>query len=104
MCAVQKRAQSVRVVVDTRILSPRHIAQLKKWIAGGDADVTWTLLYRATRDGKDVADLHRLCDGKTSIVIVAKAFGEDTPQIAGGFTAAEFGSLNTADQRAFLFR
>jgi hypothetical protein len=49
-------------------------------------DVKTDLQYRASRDGWDVTDYHRICDGKGPTVSLFKI--KDNNQCVGGFTKA----------------
>jgi len=62
-----------------------------------------SLLWRASRDGFDVAAFHRLCGGKANTVTVIK---NTNGFIFGGFTSIPWSSSEgryKADRTAFLF-
>ena len=56
-----------------------YIKQLQEWL--GDK-CKWNLRYRASRDGWDAQDFHRLCDNKGPTVVLIKV----NNYIFGGYT------------------
>jgi len=47
--------------------------------------LTWTLLYRGSRDGFSADDFHRCCDGKGPTVVIVRPRGVD--RVIGGFNS-----------------
>jgi len=69
----------------------------------GFENKSFSLLWRGSRDGFDVAAFHRLCDGKANTVTVIK---NTNGFIFGGFTSVAWSSSNDghkSDSTAFLF-
>lgn len=77
---------------------------LKEWISP-KKNVSFQLLYRATRDGDTKKDFHRMCDNKSPTIFIFK-----TPNkfIFGGYTTVISNVTNTKeelikDEKAFVF-
>jgi len=86
--------------MDSAIVS---IAQEISFLAlTGFENKTFSLLWRGSRDGFDVAAFHRLCDGQANTVTVIK---NTNGFIFGGFTSIPWSSTGgyKADSTAFLF-
>jgi len=69
----------------------------------GFENKSFSLLWRGSRDGFDVAAFHRLCDGQGNTVTVIK---NNNGYIFGGFTLLSWNSIGgvyQADNSAFLF-
>jgi hypothetical protein len=69
----------------------------------GFENKSFSLLWRGSRDGFDVAAFHRLCDGKANTVTVIK---NTNGFIFGGFTSLPWnssGGVYHGDNSAFLF-
>jgi hypothetical protein len=62
-----------------------------------------TLIYRATRDGWNQADFHRLCDGNGPSLVLLKV--KSNARVCGGYTSVGFGSECgwKSDNQALLF-
>ena len=62
----------------------------------------WELLYRATRDGFDAKDFHRICDHKRNTLTVIKSTHGN---IFGGYNDEAWDSTNRYydDSNAFLY-
>ena len=58
-----------------------HVDTIGKWIGG--AEFAPKLLYRASRDGWDVKDFHRLCDGKGATLVAVRS---TDGYVFGGYT------------------
>ena len=63
---------------------------------------SYTLLYRATRDGFQASSFHSKCDGKANTITIIKTTQD---YVFGGFTAAAWDMTYTykTDSTAFLF-
>lgn len=74
--------------------------QMTKWIAGRKS---YTLLYKASRDGCAATAFHNTCDNKGPTVTIL--YNNDN-FIYGGYTSAIWKSAGNyqADPKAFLFR
>jgi len=86
--------------MDSAIVS---VAQEISFLAlTGFENKTFSLLWRGSRDGFDVAAFHRLCDGQANTVTVIK---NTNGFIFGGFTSIPWSSTGgyKADNTAFLF-
>ncbi|MBX9641612.1 MAG: TLD domain-containing protein, partial [Mycobacteriaceae bacterium] len=66
------------------------------------SDSSYHLLYRASRDGKDSASFHRLCDHKGPTVTIIK---DSSGNVFGGYTSASWNETGDyySDPSAFLF-
>ena len=77
---------------------------LKKWISP-HKNVTFNLIYRATRDGDTVEDFHRMCDYQSPTIVLCKTPGE---YIFGGYTTLNYNNqknkiFKLLDEKAFVF-
>jgi len=68
----------------------------------GFENKSFSLLWRGSRDGFDITEFHRLCDGKTNTVTIIK---NTNGFIFGGFTSIPWSSLSgyKGDNTSFLF-
>ena len=91
--------------MDSLIISnPEDIKLLKNWVSQ-NSNITFKLIYRATRDGDTEEDFHKMCDNKSpsiSILITPNGY------IFGGYTTLLFNnpaneSLDLRDEEAFVF-
>lgn len=82
------------------ILSPRLLVSLNQ-LCGLDLK-SWSLVYRASRDGFGAKDFHNKCDGVTKTLTVIKA---TSGNIFGGFTEKSWRSQieYVQDPKAFIF-
>lgn len=44
-----------------------------KWIGKSGRNKQWNLLYRATRDGFDAKDFHRVCDNQGPTITILRS-------------------------------
>jgi hypothetical protein len=93
-------AVEVSPAFDSVLLTAAHAAQLREWCPGGAPRLE--LLFRATRDGWDAADFHRLCDNQGATVTVVRSTNGN---VFGGFADAAWKSSGNfqASAQAFLF-
>jgi hypothetical protein len=94
-------------VDDSVVLLPafagdKGVSQLAGWITAtmpqfAQTKVKLGLLFRASRDGWNVADFHRCCDGKGPTVVVVRS---ESGHVFGGATDGSWASARAA---AFLF-
>jgi len=63
--------------------------------------LTWTLLYRASRDGFKGEDFHRCCDGKGPTVVIVRPRGVD--RVIGGFNSRGWETLTDISSRAIVW-
>ena len=84
---------------DSVVMTDEVAQRLLTWLP----DKTWTLLYRASRDGWAVQRFHELCDNKGPTVVVAKSGGG---HIFGGYTEKSWTSPGGYQEcrESFLFR
>ena len=71
---------------------------------GQKKKITYTLLYRGSRDGFGAAEFHKRCDGKGPTISFIESL--EHKQRFGGFTSllwSSNGSYGTNDATAFLF-
>ena len=91
--------------IESLIISEKKdINLLKEWISP-EKNISFKLIYRATRDGDTCEDFHRMCDDKSPTICIMK-----TPKgyIFGGYTTVLFNNpenkyLNLKDKNAFVF-
>jgi len=70
--------------IDSIIISSKvDKDKITEWLGSAGKTETPTLLYRASRDGWDASDFHRMCDGKGATVTVVKS---SDGYIFGGYT------------------
>lgn len=78
-----------------------HVDKIVKWIGG--AEFAPKLLYRASRDGWDAKDFHRLCDGKGATLVAVRS---TDGYVFGGYTG-DFSwsscSSSKSSPKAFLY-
>ncbi|CAF1125811.1 unnamed protein product, partial [Didymodactylos carnosus] len=69
----------------------------------GNPKQKWKLIYKATRDGFNAEDFHRLCDDKGPTISIAES--KDGGYLFGGFTTQSWTSVTgyKKDEKAFLF-
>ena len=75
-------------IESTIISSMDEDEKIKEWLASVGKTSEPKLLYRASRDGWDASDFHRMCDGKGATVTVVKSSGG---YIFGGYTDVAWG-------------
>ena len=65
-------------------------------------DFTCKLLYRASRDGWETSDFHRLCDEKGPTVVIVKV---DNGRLCGGYCSIGWKSFGSwqHDNNSFVF-
>ena len=61
-----------------------------EWLASSGKTETPKLLYRASRDGWDASDFHRICNDKGATVTVVKS---SDGYIFGGYTDVAWGMM-----------
>jgi hypothetical protein len=91
--------------MDSLIISKEDdINLLKEWISP-DKNISFQLIYRATRDGDTKKDFHRMCDDKSPTIFIFK-----TPKnfIFGGYTTirsniSKYKEELIKDENAFVF-
>ena len=91
--------------IDSLIISKEDdVNLLKEWIFP-KKNISFQLIYRATRDGDTKKDFHRMCDDKSPTIFIFK-----TPQnfIFGGYTTVPSNISNNKeelikDEKAFVF-
>ncbi len=86
----------------TTLLSPEHQMQLNEFY--GKQGQTWTLIYKATRDGFPSADFHRCCNNQGPTLTVVRS--NDGGYLFGGYTSVSWGSRQNYvqdDNGPFLF-
>jgi hypothetical protein len=68
----------------------------------GSIDVSCLLVRRASRDGWQSSDFHRLCDNKGATVVIVRS---TTGHVFGGYASESWHSLGaySSDPQAFLF-
>jgi hypothetical protein len=74
---------------ESKILESEHWHQLNKWTRGEALARRWQLRFRRTRDGGDVRNFHRCCDGWTPTLLVAQS---DDGSIFGAFSRLDWGT------------
>ena len=77
--------------------------KIKEWLASAGKTSEPKLLYRASRDGWDASDFHRMCDGKGATVTVVKSSGG---YIFGGYTDVAWGQSDgqyKSSTESFMF-
>ena len=74
---------------------------INSWISPGKK-INYKRIYRATEDGDQTSDFHRLCDNKSNILIIIKSKGGF---IFGGFISAKLdkNKMFIVDPNAFVF-
>lgn len=87
------------------LLNDDQCLLLKTWIDPYNIEsMKLQLIYKATKDGFDSNDFHRLCDGKKNTVVLIKS-AEPNSRVFGGYTTKEWDRTNkfTSDRHAFVF-
>jgi len=89
-------------IESTIISSEVENEKIKEWLASAGKTSEPKLLYRASRDGWDASDFHRMCDGKGATVTVVKSSGG---YIFGGYTDVAWsgGGGWKSSSKSFLF-
>jgi len=85
------------------ILNEEQMNQLSKMV-DEKVILKWRLVYRATRDGKNAASFHKLCDNLKPTVTLVKS----SSNVFGGYTSELWNHSNHSgvfrtDKTAFLF-
>mmetsp|Transcript_23119 Transcript_23119/g.68192 ORF Transcript_23119/g.68192 Transcript_23119/m.68192 type:complete len:497 (-) Transcript_23119:326-1816(-) len=88
--------------VETNILTPSHVDQVRDCLQEDGISSSFELLYRASRDGWQSNCFHSRCDGKGSTLTVVRSTGGF---IFGGFADVPWSSSEryTSSAKAFLF-
>lgn len=92
--------------VDSHIFNKQDIHLISKRIANKrklkEKNIIFNLIYRATRDGADANNYHKMCDGKINTVSVIKTVKGNK---FGGYTETQIENGNTAykDPNSFIF-
>ncbi len=89
-------------IESTVISSKVDNEKITEWLASAGKTSEPKLLYRASRDGWDASDFHRMCDGKGATVTVVKS---SDGYIFGGYTdvAWEQNGVWKSSAESFLF-
>ena len=84
------------------MLSKVDEEKIVEWLESVEKTETPKLLYRASRDGWDASDFHRMCNGKGATVTVVKSSGG---YIFGGYTGVAWGESGgwKSSAESFLF-
>jgi hypothetical protein len=84
--------------------SPAHVASLRQWITSkfGNVSPSFTLKYKASRDGFSSANFHSRVDGVERLLVIMKSRGG---YLFGGCSKVAFHSRNeySYDSNAFLY-
>ena len=85
------------------ILKKEDIQMIKNWI-NPNREISFKLLYKATRDGDEPKDFHRLCDEIPSTLTLGETTNGNR---FGGYTSASYPKNTTDkavyDENAFVF-
>ncbi|GBC00439.1 hypothetical protein RclHR1_03860004 [Rhizophagus clarus] len=99
-----------RRIVDSVIINRKHVAIFVNWIDRRSENVEnniksipykFNLLYRASRDGDTVAELHKRCNNKGATIIVIKI--KDSEQVVGGYSSIGWSSNDNYESSANNF-
>jgi len=75
--------------IDSTVISSQiETKQIKEWLLSAGKTSKPKLLYRASRDGWDASDFHRMCDGKGATVTAVRS---SAGYIFGGYTDVVWG-------------
>ena len=74
--------------------------RIKDWI-GNNGQLKFELLFRGSRDGYSMSEMHGKCDGKGPVVFLVKA----NSRVFGGYISIPIQSKggDQADDKAFIF-
>eukprot|EP00479_Gromia_sphaerica_P007858 TRINITY_DN278_c0_g1_i1.p1 TRINITY_DN278_c0_g1~~TRINITY_DN278_c0_g1_i1.p1 ORF type:complete len:138 (-),score=15.66 TRINITY_DN278_c0_g1_i1:361-774(-) len=81
---------------DAKLLSIRFKDILDTFM---NANPTWTLLYRSSRDGATAKNFHEGCDGKSPTITLIKVKGK--PHIFGGYSPKPWRSIQSSSQNVY---
>ena len=92
-----------KYIKDSVILKEEEDIMIKNWINNKD-NLSFDLIYKATRDGDDVKDFHKLCDEISPTLTIARTKNGNR---FGGYTSAAL-TRNASDKalndpNAFVF-
>lgn len=76
--------RNLNSIKDSVILKDNEDMMIKNWI-GHDKNMSFNLIYKATRDGDDVKDFHKLCDEISPTLTLARTKNGNR---FGGYTCA----------------
>jgi hypothetical protein len=99
-------------MIDSVIINQKHVALFADWIDRkngnnenniGGISYKFNLLYRASRDGDRVTEIHKKCNNKGATIIVIKI--KDSEQLVGGYSPIGWGSNDNykSSARSFIF-
>jgi hypothetical protein len=97
-CGIEK------VIVDSKIISNKHVELISKWIDKVDDGKIFTshkfkLLLRGTRDGFTPKKFHDICDNQPRTVLIIKV--KDSDEILGGYNPIEWKSCKSIYEDVF---
>ena len=95
--------KSESYIEDSVILKDKEDIMIKNWISN-NKNLSFDLIYKATRDGDDVKDFHKLCDGISPTLTICRTKNGNR---FGGYTSVAL-TKNSSDQaindpNAFVF-
>ena len=95
--------KDLSLLQNSSILKKDDIQMIKDWI-NPNRDISFKLIYKATRDGDEPKDFHRLCDEIPSTLTLGETANGNR---FGGYTSASY-PKNTSDkavydEHAFVF-
>ena len=95
--------RNLNLIKDSVILKDNEDMMIKNWIHH-DKDMSFNLIQKATRDGDDANDFHKLCDEISPTLVLAKTKNGNR---FGGYTSAPLkknaDNASIYDKNAFVF-
>ena len=92
-----------KLIKDSSIIKDKEDIMIKNWI-NNNKNMSFHLIYKATRDGDDAKDFHKLCDEISPTLTLAKTKNGNR---FGGYTSAPYTKNSEGqainDPNAFVF-
>ncbi|RGB35301.1 BTB/POZ domain-containing protein [Rhizophagus diaphanus] len=105
------RKKKLSLKFGSSLIDSNHFAIFASWIDKKDSlyynfkniPYNFDLLYRASRDGKDINQFHNKCDNKGATIVITQV--EGTNQIIGGYNPLAWDSSNSSKTttNSFIF-